>query len=84
MGERERICQLCEDREIEDEFHFILKCKQYEEIRRKYIKKYFRVRPNMFKFVELLKTSNKTNLINLSRYIKDANDKRNETLLNIS
>ena len=39
---------------VEDEFHFILECTKYNEIRRKYIKKYFWQRPNISKFIELI------------------------------
>ena len=34
---RERLCNVCNSGEIEDEFHFILKCKRYLIIRRRYI-----------------------------------------------
>ena len=34
-----RVCNLCED-DIEDEFHFILKCPIYQNFRSKYIKVY--------------------------------------------
>ena len=33
-----RLCQLSDSRDIEDEFHFFLKCKAYKEIRKLYIK----------------------------------------------
>ena len=36
----ERVCLLCERRYIEDEFHFILKCDKYDDLRQKYVKKY--------------------------------------------
>ena len=35
-----RICNMCNNNDIEDEYHFILECSKYVEIRRKYIKPY--------------------------------------------
>jgi len=60
-----RVCEVCEDHELEDEYHFVLNCKRYDNLRRKvdlyrYIKQYYRRRPSMFKLIELLKTINTT------------------------
>ena len=52
------ICNLCDKRDIEDEFHFIFVCSIYSNIRSKYIKKYFFQRPSMFKFIELMQSNN--------------------------
>jgi hypothetical protein len=38
LERHERICQLCNTQDIEDEFHFILVCNLYQEIRTKFIK----------------------------------------------
>ena len=35
--------------DIEDEYHFILECSKYVEIRRKYIKPYYCINPSAFK-----------------------------------
>jgi hypothetical protein len=37
---RNRICTLYNLKEVEDEFHFILRCPKYQEIRNLYVKKY--------------------------------------------
>ena len=34
--DKDRICNMCTDGAIEDEDHFLLKCKSYEQLRRKY------------------------------------------------
>ena len=34
----DRKCTLCNDNDIQDEYHFVLKCAYYNEVRRKYIK----------------------------------------------
>jgi hypothetical protein len=56
----ERICQLCDSNEIEDEFHFICVCYSYSNIRSLYIKQYYYRRPSMFKLIELLSTERKS------------------------
>ena len=80
---QERVCQLCDINEIEDEFHFVLKCKTYNELRVKFIKRYFYVHTSMFKFLELLQSNNKYVLINLCKYITSANKIRNELMQRI-
>ena len=52
----ERKCSFCNI--LEDEYHFVIQCAAYSELREKYISKYFWKRPNMFKFVELINSSN--------------------------
>ena len=42
---------------LEDEYHFVIQCAAYLELRKKYISEYFWKRPNMFKFVELINSS---------------------------
>ena len=71
----------CVKVEIEDEFNFIIKCNRFDDLRRKYIKRYYRERPSMFKFIELLKFSNKVILVNLARFTAEANTERNAFLL---
>ena len=62
-----RVCKFCKD-DIEDEFHFILKCATYQNFRSKYIKSYYRTRPSVFKLVQLLSTENVKELCNLVIY----------------
>ena len=71
-----RKCQNCNT--LEDEFHFILECSLYQDLRAEYIKRYYWVRPNMPKFIELLKSENKTTINKLSVYIFKSFQKRNE------
>ena len=72
LPRNERYCQCCNTLDIEDEYHFILICPCYNDIRMIYIKKYFYVRPSMFKFTQLLQTQNKFLLLKLARYIKES------------
>ena len=45
----ERKCRLCNV--MEDEYHFVIECNRYNELRKKYIPKYYFQRPSMYKFV---------------------------------
>ena len=54
---------------LEDEFHFLLECSLYNDLRKQYIKRYYWKRPNILKLKELMSTTNKRILSNLSLYI---------------
>ena len=52
--------------DIEDEFHFIMLCKNYSDLREKFIpEKKIIQKPSMFKFIELLRSNNRSTLLNL-------------------
>ena len=72
LPRNERYCNYCNLHDLEDEYHFIIICPCYEELRKKYIKPYYYVRPSVHKFIDLLNSSNKLILKNLSLYIKFA------------
>ena len=55
----DRKCTLYKDSDIQDEYHIVLKCAYYNEVRRKYIKSYYYRHPSTYKFQELMNTSNK-------------------------
>lgn len=67
-----RKCNLCNS-EIGDEFHYILRCQSFEEERKKYIKPTLRRNPNVLSFKEIMAARNKSNLINLCRFIRIIN-----------
>ena len=64
----ERTCKLCND-DIGDEFHYIMKCKHFEDLRKKMIKPYYRKNVNTLKFYELLNNKNKIILKNVCKFI---------------
>ena len=68
----DRICHKCNLGVIEDEYHFILQCPFYTNIRHQYIKAYFYRRPSAFKLVQLLCSESTKELCNLAKYIKTA------------
>ena len=63
--------------EMEDEYHFILICPQYCDIRIRYIKKYYYTRPSMLKLVQLFQNDNLTHVKNFARYVIEVFKKRN-------
>ena len=65
-----RKCKMCNV--LEDEFHFILECPLYRDLRRELISKYFWRRPNMPKFVELCMSENINRQKKLSMFIEKA------------
>ena len=60
----ERLCTLCRD--IGDEYHFLMICPIFRNDRKKFLKKTTYTRPNMMKFVDLLKSENIYQLRNLA------------------
>ena len=52
----ERKCPVCS--KLEDEFHFLLLCPLYSDLRKTYINRYFLSHPNILKFKELLTSEN--------------------------
>ncbi len=77
----QRYCPLCETQDIEDSYHFIIVCPALTQIRNKYIARYYRVRPSVFKFTSLLATCNRKTILNLCKYLKDAYEYRKSTIL---
>ena len=76
-----RICNHCSLNDIEDEFHFILKCPLYKDIRKRYIKQFYHVKPNVFKLIKLLSVNNVSELSNLGNYLKYATQLRKESVV---
>ena len=67
-----RLCQMCDMNDVEDEYHFILKCPFYTHLRHLYIKKYYWSKPYVFKLVQLLSVQNRKELCNIGKYLKHA------------
>lgn len=74
-----RKCKICNV--VEDEFHFILECTLFKDLRKRYINKYYWGRPNMPKFIELFTTENSKVLTNLGIFVQKAFKLRNEIVL---
>lgn len=74
----ERKCILCNT--LEDEFHFLLECELYKDLRIRYIKPFFRNRPNIPKMNELLSCEDPSVNRNLAAYTFKAMERRNTIL----
>ena len=76
----ERKCKLCHVNSVENEYHFLLVCPLYRELRKKYLKSYYCRWPTLNKFDQLMSSKSKNELFNLSKYIyfvtklRDEND----------
>ena len=65
----ERTCTLCNTNEIGDEFHYLYKCVYFNDLRVKYLKRYYYTHPNMYKTEKLFNVENKKETLNLSKFI---------------
>ena len=65
----ERVCTICNSGQIGDEFHFILKCKSLENLRKNYLCKYYYQNPNNIKFNELMSIPTKKMLGKLCFFV---------------
>ena len=68
----QRYCNFCLEKDIEDEYHFVLICPVYSKIITKFIKPHYRVKPSVNKFIDLLKTDKTVTLLNLAKYLHEA------------
>ena len=58
---------------LEDEYYFVLQCELYQELRKRYIAKYFWVRPNMLKFTQIFSSNVKKTVRNLGVFSQKRN-----------
>jgi len=82
MPRNEHKCTLCNLNlnDIEDEFHFLLKCPMYTAFRRQHIPKYFYTNTNIFKYINLMQSENISILKNIALFC-DKSFKLRDTLL---
>jgi hypothetical protein len=66
----ERKCAQCDV--LEDEFHGILQCPLYADLRKTYISTKFSYRPNMYKFTQLLPSESLVVVTKLATFIYKA------------
>ena len=78
IDRQNRLCKLCQQNVVESEYHFILCCPRYSEIRSKYLGHISW--PNVNKFINYMSTKSKKTLINLAKFIKEAFKFRKNTL----
>jgi hypothetical protein len=67
-----RFCDICDEQEIGDEYHFLFKCPTLCDLRRKFLPRYYYTRPNSLKFHSLMGTKNKKLLTRVAKYAHEA------------
>ena len=75
-------CDFCESPLIENEYHFLLECTAYKEIRRKLIPFFYWNPPSIHKFKQLMTRTDIKWLNNFGNYVQEAMEKR-QKLLNL-
>lgn len=66
----QRTCKLCNSNALGDEFHYLFECSILNDVRKKYIPRYYRQNPNAIKFESLMNSDNKKLLTKLSLFCK--------------
>ena len=61
-------CKICDKNEIGDEFHYLFICPVFQEDRNRLLKEYYRKFPSMYKFIELMSTTNMKDLRKLAQF----------------
>ena len=76
----DRICILCNSNQIENEYHFLLTCPFYRDLRKTYLKRYYYQWPTLNKFDNLMSITNRTIVINLAKYVYFASQQRKQII----
>lgn len=76
LPREQRICKSCNMKKVETEYHFLLVCPRYRELRIKFFKPYYCHWPNLFKFETILASKSKKTIFALSKYLYCANQIR--------
>ncbi len=76
----DRKCTFCNSGEIDDEYHLVMTCDFFKDLRRKYIKPYYYRHPSMYKCIELFNNTNRRELFRLMLFIKHALTLYNDNL----
>ena len=71
----DRICNLCNKREIGDEYHYVMSCTFFKNERKKFIADLYWKNPNCIKFDSLFSCKDTKKLCNLSKFVKIIMDK---------
>ena len=67
----DRKCTICDTNDIGDEYHYIMICPVFKEIREIYLPKFYKNRPSVYKFNELMKCTKPKVLNKLARFVRD-------------
>ena len=66
-----RKCTICNLNDIGDEYHYLMTCPVFEEFRDLYLPDFYKNRPSVFKFIQLMTTTNPKLLFRLAKLIRE-------------
>ena len=72
LSDRIGYIESCTTLQIEDEFHFVLQCPKYVQLKKKYLNAYYYKSPSTFKLFQLLDSRHIPTLVGLGKYIQHA------------
>ena len=64
----------------EDEYHFLLACPHFRDLRQKYSKRYYYTWSSIHKFIALMNSKSPSVINNISKFLIEAFDRRNTIL----
>ena len=75
-----RLCKLCNMNMVENEYHFVLVCPAYNDLRRQYLPPHYCRWPSKNKFINLLKDCQTSIIKRISKFVYFAMEKRKNML----
>lgn len=66
----DKLCKLCTDGMLGDEFHYLFECKHFDVVRKKYLNPYYYKHPSTIKTFELFNTNSVLLLTKLCKFIQ--------------
>ena len=79
VARERRICKLCNLQAIENEYHFLLDCPYYNDLRKKYILIFYISNNSVFHFCKLMSQTKNTGLMqNIGKYLMFAFKRRSD------
>ena len=76
LNRSERICKLCNSKSVECEYHFLLVCPFYRELRQKYFRPYYCHWPTINKFDDIMSKTNRKVILNVAKFLYNASNLR--------
>ena len=77
----QRFCKVCNMQQTESEYHFLLVCPAYNNLRVKFLTRYCMSWPTLHKFDNLMKQNGNKVLSNVAKFISAATKLRSEMLV---
>jgi len=78
----QRVCKFCSAPQVENEYHFLLVCPVYTNLRRKFLPRFCWSFANVQKFRYLMCTNSERSILNIGKYVFYAFKLRKEMLSN--